>query len=152
MITDITTDTDLITTIDLRQTPQSMIAAGKYDSINSNITGVTFPVEGTGTKNFRNRLFYFGRYISSEDAVAAMKKEGFEPATQVHGLAFGAAVPDEQGKYPIACLGSSAEVDGRRVVVYLGMCNAERCLDLYYWAIGWRGYWRFLAVQEVSDA
>jgi hypothetical protein len=52
--------------------------------------------------------------MSSEDAVAAMKKEKFTPGTHVHGLAFGAAFPEEQRKYQIACLGSFARVRGSR--------------------------------------
>jgi hypothetical protein len=136
--------------IDYGKSLQAMIAAGKYDWVNSNITADKFPIEGTGVKKFRTKLFDFGRYISSEDAVDAMKKEKFDPATHVHGFAFGAAFPDEQRKYPIACLGSSAQVYGLRFVVCLRRGDATRYLGLRGWDDDWYDRWRFLGVQEVS--
>ena len=105
MTIDTISNTDLITTIDFGQTLETMIAAGKYDWTNPNITARKFPIEGSGIKKFRNKLFHFGRDLSSKDAVTAIKRDGFEPATHVHGLAYGAAFPDKQRKYPIACLG-----------------------------------------------
>jgi hypothetical protein len=86
--------------VDFDTSLPNMIAAGKYDWVNPDITPDKFPVEGTGKKTFRTKLFDFGRSISSEDAVAAMKKETFTPATHVHALAFGAAFPEEQRKSP----------------------------------------------------
>ncbi len=112
-------------------------------------------VEGTGIKKVRNRLFHFGRDVSSNNAVAAIKKEGFEPATHVHCLAFGATFPEGQRKYPIIGLGSGASFHGRRFVPCLSSRNDdERSLDLT-WCGGawtWNGDCRFLGVQEVSDA
>jgi hypothetical protein len=81
-----------------------------------------------------------------------MKVENFTPATHVHGLALGATFPEEQRKYPIACLGSSAQVLGNRRVVYLYGVDAERHLSLCHWDDDWHDYWRFLGVQEVSGA
>lgn len=67
-----TTDTitEHITTIDFGQTFEAMIAAGKCDWKDDAITARKFPIEGTGIKTFRNKLFHFDRSISSEDAVA----------------------------------------------------------------------------------
>jgi hypothetical protein len=127
-----------------------MIAAGTYDWTDDAITADRFPVVGTGTKQFRTKLFAPRRYISSEDAVAAIKAENFTPADHVHGLAYGATFPDEQRNNPIACLGSYAQVDGDRYVLCLGRFDAERSLDLFGWSGDWFVYWRFLAVQEVS--
>jgi hypothetical protein len=135
--------------VDYGRSLQDMIAAGKYDWVNRDITPEKFPVEGTGSKKFRTKLFDFGRNISSEDALTAMKKEKFLPGSHVHGLAFGATFPEEKRKYRIVCLGSSAQVYGRRYVVCLRGSGAG--LDLYRWDGGWEGRWRFLGVQEVSD-
>jgi hypothetical protein len=146
----IETDSDLITEIDFTRTLEQMIGAGEYDLMNLSITSRRFPVVGDGKKKYRNKLFYFNRPISSEDAVAAMQREGFAPATHVHGLAFGATFPDEQRMYPIACLGSSPRVVFRRVVVCLYKDYAYRALFLCYWRVVWLNYWRFLGVQEVS--
>jgi hypothetical protein len=83
-----------------------MIAAGKYDWVNPNITADKFPFQGTAKKTFCTKLFAFDHSISSEDAVAATRKENFTPPNHVHGLAFGATFPDEQRNYSIPCLGS----------------------------------------------
>jgi hypothetical protein len=146
-----TIDTPGIITVDYGQSLQAMIAAGKYDWVKLSITADKFPVEGTGIKKFRNKLFRFGRYISSEAAVAAMQKEKFTPATHVHGLAFGATFPDTQRKFPIACLGSFVRVFGFRSVVCLHGVGDQRHLHLYDWDGVWYDVWRFLAVQEVSE-
>jgi hypothetical protein len=146
------TITDRVIVIDHSLSLEAMIAAGKYDWKNDDITAERFPIEGSGTKKFSAKVFHFDRRISSEDAVAAMEKEQFAPATHIHGLAFGAAFPEEQRKYPIACLGSSARVRGSRGVVCLSGGGGGRCLDLCGWRGGWYDRWRFLAVQEVSEA
>jgi hypothetical protein len=43
-------------------------------------------------------------------------------------------------------------VDGYRGVVCLRWRDDERYLRLGDWDGDWGGYWRFLGVQEVSDA
>jgi hypothetical protein len=96
MNTDIVTD--LVIAVEFYTSLLNMIAAGHYDWVNPDITTERFPIESTATKEYRTKLFHFDRPISSEDAVAAMKKEDFTPATHVHGLAFGATFPGEQLK------------------------------------------------------
>lgn len=152
MHTDTKTITEPVIVVDYGASLPDMIAAGKYDWTSPEITAERFPVAGAGKKAFQAKLFDFGRYISSEDAVAAMKEEEFTPATHVHGLAFGSTFPEEQHKYPIACLGSSARVHGHRHVVCLGRGDDERHLSLGDWSGDWDDYWRFLGVREVSDA
>jgi hypothetical protein len=117
--------------------------------------GMSLPdiVEGTGTKKFRAKIFHFGRHIWSRDAVAAMKAENFLPASNVHRRAFGAAFPEEERKYPIAYLGSSAQVSGILGVVHFFRRVVKR--DRLYLSDclgGWEARWRFLGVREVSDA
>jgi len=144
--------TDDLIAVDCGMSLPDMIAAGKYDWVNPDITADRFPVVGTGTKRFRTKVFDFGRLFSSEAVIAAMKAETFLPGDHVHGLAYGAAFPEEQRKNPIACLGSHAQVDGFRRVVCLDGGGAGRSLRLVSWGGGWGGDWRFLAVQEVSAA
>jgi hypothetical protein len=52
----------------------------------------------------------------------------------------------------LACLGSCARVYGSRRVVRLGGGGDGRDLSLSGWYGGWSDNWRFLGVQEVSDA
>jgi hypothetical protein len=142
--------TDRVIAVDFGMSLRDMIAAGKYDWINPDIAAKHFPFEGTGKKAFRTKLFHFDRYISSDEVADAMKIENFTPATHIHGIAFGATFPEEQCKYPIACIGSSAEVHGTLSVVYL--CRrGGRDLDLDGCGGVWFAIWRFLGVQEVSD-
>jgi hypothetical protein len=143
---------DRIIAVDYGTVLQDIIAAGKYDWMDNAITPKHFPVEGDGIKKFRTRIFHFGRYISSEDAVVAIEKEMFVTATHVHGLVYSTMFPDDQRKHPIVCLGSSAQVHGNRRIVRLDGSGAGRYLDLGFWGAGWRGISRFLGVQEVFAA
>ena len=146
------TSTDRVIAVDYGMSLQAMIAVGKYDWVDPYITAENFTVVGTGTKRFRTKVFDFGRRISSEDAVAAMKAENFTPGGHIHGLAFGAAFPDEQCEHSIACLGSFTRLHGPREVVSLGRNGGGRYLDLDRWDDRWYDNWRFLGVQEVSGA
>ena len=96
------------------------------------------------------RLFRFDRDITSEDAVAAIKTADadhpWEFAAIEHLLSFGATHPDEQRRYPIVALGSTAEVDCRRYVPFLYRASGKRDLGLGWWD----GGYRFLAVRNRS--
>jgi hypothetical protein len=86
--------------VDYRKPLPDIIAAGKYDCVNPNITAMRFPVEGTGKKSFHTRLFHSRFISSSQEVAAAMKKENFTPGSHLHGPAFGAAFPEAQRKCP----------------------------------------------------
>jgi hypothetical protein len=77
-----------------------MIAAGKYDWVNPYITPERFSVEGTGKRTFRTKLFCFDCSISSDDAVAAMQRENFLPATHVHASYSGQRLPKSSASTP----------------------------------------------------
>ena len=143
---------DRIIAVDYGTGLRDIITAGKYDWMDDAITSKNFPVQGDGVKKFRTRIFHFGRYISSEDTVVAIRKELFLPATHVQGLVYDTMFPDDQRRHPIVCLGSSAQVHGNRRVVCLDRNGAERYLDLGFWGAGWCGISRFLGVQEVFPA
>jgi hypothetical protein len=143
---------EFITAIDLNMTLEAMIEAGKYVSVNDFITADRFPIKENRAKCLRNKLFHLSRKVSSGDVAVAMKTANFIPADHVHGLAFGAKFPEEQCKYPIACLGSSARVDEDRYIVCLDKYRTGRCLQLYDCGGDWDEDFRFLGVQEISDA
>jgi len=141
-------------TVDYDQTLEQMIAAGRYNWENSDITGERFPIKGRGKIEFWARYFHFNREISSENAVEKIKAEDptnpWAPAQAAHLLAFGATNPDEQRKYPIVGLGSVAKVHGNRYVPYLHRDDARRYLGLDWWSYDWDPIYRFLAVRRVS--
>ena len=145
-----------VISIDYSMSLEAMIAAGKYDWKNGNITANEFPVEGTGIIRFETKVFHFDRNISSGDAVAAIKADDprnpWEPAKIEHLLAYGAKNPEDQRKYPIIGLGSVALVRGGCFVPCLGGSVVGRRLGIYWRGDGWDGYGRFLSVRKLSSA
>ena len=99
----IETITNQIITIDYGKPLQGMIADGKYDWVNPNITSEKFSITAGGIVQFEPKIFHFDRYMSSEDAVAAIKADdrqnSWEPAKIEHLLAYGAKNPEEQRDY-----------------------------------------------------
>jgi len=125
-----------------------MIAAGKYDWVNPDITEKNFPVPENYVLGSDPKIFHFSRNVSSEDVVKEMDKEGYEPAMIWDLLDFGAKNPEEQRKFPIVGLGSVGEVGGHRYVPYLDGDDSERDLDLCWWGHGWDAFYRFLGVRK----
>ena len=137
------------------------ISVGKYDKVNEHFTESNFPHDPTSVGVWEWRIFDFGRFISSENAAAAMIAGGWDPAKLEYVLSFGEQYPDEQRKYPIDGLGSSCSLNGARHVPRLwGNCT-ERGLSLRDWRedakrslYDWGhndqdNYRRFLAVRKV---
>lgn len=143
-------------TIDYTHKLEAMIAAGRYDWTNSDVTAKRFPLVGEGIIEFESKLFHFDRSVSSEQAVELIKADDttnpYEPAKIEHLLSFGAKFPEEQRKYPIIGLGSVARVGGRRFVPYLHGSDAERRLDLHWFVFGWSPGCRFLGVRKLPSA
>ena len=126
-----------------------MIEAGHYDRGDADITVERFPVKGESTQKLAVELVHFNRAISSENTIQELDAMGLRPATIEELLAFGAAFPDLQRKFPIVALGSSSIIRGNRLVPCLYEDDSmRRRLNLYWGDIGWDGYYRFLAVRK----
>jgi hypothetical protein len=138
----------LMLSVDYSQTLEQMIAAGRYDWKNDDLTAKRFPIKGEGTEEVEAKLFHFGRSISSEDAKRLIEEAGWEVAKTEHLLAFGVKHPDEQRKFPIIALGSVGEVGGDRGVPCLDGSGSERSLGLRWWGYDWNSDCRFLAVRK----
>lgn len=142
-------------TVDYSQSIAEMVAAGKYDWKNDDITEKHFPSPklpaGFPTKVELNlELIHFNRVISSDEALAELKKQGLRPATLRELLAFAVSYPEKQREFPIVALGSVwRRWDGSRCVPCLWGGSVGRYLGLGYFGDGWGGYDRFLAVREV---
>lgn len=133
---------------------EEMIVAGHYDWKNGNINGEHFPIKGgKGIVRFEARYFHFDRDISSEAADKAIIEEDsanpWESSKIEHTLSYGAKYPEEQRKFPIVGLGSSAEVYGHRRVPSLDGRGSGRGLRLGWWVGDWGRDCRFLAVRKV---
>ncbi len=138
----------IVLIVDYGQALEQMIAAGRYDWKNDDITAKRFPIEGKGTVEFEAVLFHFDKDISSEDAKKQIEEAGYEVGKIEHILSFGANYPEEQGKFPIVGLGSVGEVRGSRRVPYLRGSVSERYLDLNWWGSDWLARCRFLGVRK----
>ena len=137
--------------VDYSKTVEKMIAAGKYDWKNSDITNKHFPLlaELSGQKTAVSKLFHFNRGISSDDVISEMDKAGYRPATLPELLALGEIQPDLQRQFPIIALGSIWHVTGgRRFVSCLRVAGVERELDLLWFGYVWDARCRFLGVRK----
>lgn len=144
----------IILPIDYAKSLEQMIANGRYDWKNDELTAKRFPIVGEGIVEYEFRYIHPNRKVSSENAVYLIKKEDsenpWEPAKTEHLLAYGEAFPEEQRKFPIVALGSVGEVRGDRHVPCLDKGGSERGLNLGWWGGGWNDDCRFLAVRRVS--
>jgi hypothetical protein len=116
----------------------------KFDWVNQNIE-INFPLEEIN-KNTEYRLFHFNRYISSEDAIKEMEKEGYTPATLSHLLDW----QDWNENDWVIVLGSVGEIGGSRCVPFLYRSDSERDLGLFSLGGGWCAVFRFLGVRNLS--
>lgn len=136
--------------IDYSQSLADMITAGKYDWKNDDITEKRFPLKGEGSIEHTVHLLHYDRVMRSDDVITQMDADGFVPALIEDLLAFGAQHPEEQRKYPIIALGSSAKVHGDRGFPFLDRRGSKRNLYLLWFDIEWYEQCRFLARNKVS--
>lgn len=149
------TPLELRITVDYGMTLEQMVEVGHYDWANPeidwanpDITASCFPITGEGKKELVAEVIHFNRDISSEDAVTELGGMALRPGTIEELLAFGAAFPEMQRKFPIVELGSSCEIGGKRSVAYLDRYDSERSLSLDWWDDGWDRDYRFLAFRK----
>lgn len=123
-----------------------LIAQGKYDWVNSDITADNFPVDGLVNPDEETRLFHFNQEMSSDDVVAEMDKEGWKPATIWHLLILGIKNPELQKQFPTIALGSVWR--GFVPVLPWDGIHRRRNLGLRRLDVRWFGVCRFLAVRK----
>lgn len=125
------------------------IAFGKYDWVNSHITKEHFPLNIPTDYDAEHKLFHFSRFISSENAIQEMKKEGYRPGILPELLVLGEIQPELQREFPIIALGSVWQhANGNQRVPVLRQDDGKRELDLYLFVLGWIDRCRFLAVRK----
>ncbi|OGN09908.1 MAG: hypothetical protein A3C64_00915 [Candidatus Yanofskybacteria bacterium RIFCSPHIGHO2_02_FULL_41_12] len=135
--------------VDYGQTLQRMIANGKYDYVNSDITSGNFPTTGNGKQEVVVELVHFGRDMASDAVLKEFEARGLCAATLPELLAFGTTHPEKQREFPIVALGSAWQFrDGDRGVPYLYGVGLRRGLDLYWDDDGWDDDCRFAAVRK----
>ncbi len=143
-------DSTFPVTVDHTLSRKEAISAGKYDYVNEDITEKHFPQDKKeGKEKVDLELVHFNKGMSSEEVLSELKNRGYKPAALSELLAFGEKYPQEQRKCPIVALGSFwRHWHSHRYVPALWGLSGSRRLSLYWFELGWRGRFRFLAVRE----
>lgn len=127
----------------------AMIAGGRFDKKNSDITAQNFPIHGSGMSSIEITLFYFMCVMNTDAVLAEMDRCGYRPAALPELLALGAAQPELQRRFPIIALGSVWDHrDDNRDVVFLDGNYARRSLNLRWYEGCWDNFCRFAAVRK----
>lgn len=128
---------------------ESLVAQGEYDWANSGINSKHFQTAKKGEAALNLELVHLNQVLTSEEAIAELKKRGLRHAEPHELLSFGVQYPEEQRKYPIVALGSVwQDWLGGRSVAYLRSCADGRSLNLACFDGRWSVRCRFLAVRE----
>ena len=137
-------------TVNYNLSLEEIIAAGRYDWKNGDITVKHFPMKGEGITDVDIRLVHFDRVMdSSDEVIRKLDKMDLRPASIEELLAFGAKYPDVQRHFPIVALGSVWRLlDGGQGVPSLHGRGRERGLGLGIFGGGWGGRCRFAAVRK----
>ena len=124
-----------------------------HKDLNKQVKDLKFDWVNSDAKNFKAtnkagekeyRVFHFNKYISSEDAIKEMKKEGFKSADCFDLMAYGKIW---NGKDLVIALGSPwQDVSLVSFVLVLSQNDSERRLSLGSWDGGWYDHCRFLGV------
>lgn len=128
---------------------EALVAEGKYDYANPNITAKNFPSTGTGTSEKEAFLVHFNRFISTEEDEKGLDKLGFRPGNLQELLCLGIRRPDLQREFPVVETGSRWQSPrGRWRCAYLDGFADYRNLYLCHVLDGWDGHYRFLAFRK----
>jgi hypothetical protein len=139
---------------------KELVKDGKYDDINSNITGKNFPFdESCGDKECSTKesldiyLLNFKRDISSEKILKIIEKRGYRVCNLKELLSLGAQYPDLQRKDYIVALGSQWQGPfGSPYVPYLGGHDSYRHLSLTWLEGDWSSGWQFACLKVESNS
>lgn len=135
---------------------QKQIETGKFDWITNydnklirkNSTEHLVPVPN-GEIEQRLTLLHLDRYAKTKEVLAEMEKLNLRPTSSHETLAFAAAHPDVQRKFPLIGLGSVwVDSDGYRVSLYLCRFSDKRDLGLRLYGREWRDRCHFLAIRK----
>jgi hypothetical protein len=125
-----------------------LIATGKYDWVSPDINDEHFLLTQKGTmRTFAHPVdLGRGRMVRNSDAKIELAKSGLHPANIEQLLAFGAAYPNEQRKYPIIALESVSQIHGHQCVAFLAADRGSRIAGILAWDDDWSTAMRFLVV------
>lgn len=127
---------------------EDSVKAGNYDRISDSITDKRFSSSTeSGVKEVEGAIYHFNKEIPSQTVIFQMERDGYRSATMKELLAFGEQNPELQRRFPIAALGSVAEIRGYRRVGLLDKDGSTRCFYLIFFDCDWSDHICFLAVR-----
>ncbi|MBU4421783.1 hypothetical protein KKB41_02360 [Patescibacteria group bacterium] len=127
---------------------QRMLEACKFDSVNDNITHTqeNFPILEEPDEDTEYVLVHLNRRVSTEEAEAEIKEQGFVSGTLADLLLYVRKNPDKQKEFPIIALGSRWQHSGGNwYSPYAHYWDGRRHLYLHWREGDWGGHCRFLA-------
>ncbi|MFA6198140.1 MAG: hypothetical protein WC734_03235 [Patescibacteria group bacterium] len=139
-------------TVNYDLTLEEMIATGRYDWKNGDITADHFLVRGGGQAEIEIIIVHFGRDMRTEDVLREIDARGFCAATLPELLALGVAKPELQRLFPIVALGSVWRSPCHSLhVACLDSGNAKRGLRLRWYENDWFDNYRFAVVRKTTS-
>ena len=167
---------DIYETITVKMNPErsfiESVAVGLYDnykSLNKNINGVNFPINGLDSKplfvsmddgpyrtddNSQDRtakivLVDMKGKATSDEALVYMQSHRLRPIGTKHLLAIGEQHPNIQRRFRVIALESSySRLGGGHWKLGLGGSASERILDMFWDGVGWNEHTCFGAIPE----
>lgn len=127
-----------------RRNLADMIAAWKFNDVDRNINETNFPPQPIRGKI---KIYHFNRYISSEDVIAEMAKDGYLPANIYELLNW----DGWKGEDVVVALGSVWQHLGGRDVPSLWGDAGRRRLLLDWFKDDWVADCRFAAVRKSAE-
>ena len=136
-------------TVDYSRTLPEMIAAGRYDWMDSSITSERFPAKKSGKEEIKLELVRLNKAASTGEVLRYLEERGLRPATLSELLAFGVKFPEGRSKYLIAALGSVWKDDGGNLhATFLYRYHAKRGIFPHWYEYDWDDGWQFLVVRK----
>ncbi|OGY66668.1 MAG: hypothetical protein A3A04_01535 [Candidatus Harrisonbacteria bacterium RIFCSPLOWO2_01_FULL_40_28] len=128
----------------------SLVEAGAYDWKDSWVTAERFLVRPSPVGKRKLVLLYFGRSVSSKQAIEEGKRQGLERPTYEDALRFGAQHREVQRQFPIVFLHEPVRDDGYGDlgVLYLGRDDSGRGLRYDWFFRDWSDGCRFAFVSK----
>ena len=140
-------------TVDYSRTLAEMIAAGKYDWVNSDIDEWKFPIQrppaGFPQKvELTVKLVHYDKWMSIDAVIADFQQRRLIPAAPPVLLAVGEQRPELQRQFPIVALGQFAQFWNAQRVPYLWSRAGGRSFSLGAFDDVWAPSFRCLGVRE----
>ena len=148
ILQEVVNNVDMQITINHDMSFDDMIRAGKYDEVHEHVTKSRFSHNrSVGKVVLTPVLWHLDRPIHTTDLYNELEDRQSRFGSCLELLAFGAAYPEFQRRYPIATLGSSWQVfypNSYPRVPFLGGDGSKRCVNLCPKIKVWKAHYRFL--------